>query len=50
MFTTAIILAGWLVKTAVASLVSGWVSLGLGLGGGPDDRAAGEMWLAYSIP
>lgn len=41
-----IILAGWLVKTAVANLVSGWV--GMGLGG--DDKAAGEMWLAYSIP
>ncbi|TBU33585.1 Arv1-domain-containing protein [Dichomitus squalens] len=45
-FTTMIILAGWLVKTAVANLVSGWV--GTGLGG--DDKAAGEMWLAYSIP
>ncbi|KAI0775264.1 Arv1-domain-containing protein [Trametes elegans] len=45
-FTTMIILAGWLVKTAVARLVSGWV--GTGLGG--DDKAAGEMWLAYSIP
>ena len=41
-----IILAGWLVKTAVANLVSGWV--GMGLGG--DDQTAGEMWLAYSIP
>ncbi|RDX57368.1 Arv1-domain-containing protein [Lentinus brumalis] len=46
-FTTIIILAGWLVKTAVASFVSEWVGTGLGLGG---DRAAGEMWLAYSIP
>ncbi|KAI1797183.1 Arv1-domain-containing protein [Ganoderma leucocontextum] len=45
-FTTMIVLAGWLVKTAVANLVSGWV--GMGLGG--DDKAAGEMWLAYSIP
>ncbi|KAI0749311.1 Arv1-domain-containing protein [Daedaleopsis nitida] len=41
-FTTLIILAGWLVKTAVASLVGGWVTV--------DDKAAGEMWLAYSIP
>lgn len=41
-FTTLIILAGWLVKTAVAGLVGGWVTV--------DDKAAGEMWLAYSIP
>ena len=47
-FTMIVIVAGWLVKTAVASLVSGWVGTGLGLG--PDDKAAGEMWLAYSIP
>lgn len=47
-FTTIIILAGWLVKTAVASLVSEWVRTGLGAGG--DDKAVGEMWLAYSIP
>ena len=40
-----IILMGWLVKTVVAQLVSGWV--GTGLGG---DKAVGEMWLAYSIP
>ncbi|KAI0368620.1 Arv1-domain-containing protein [Pilatotrama ljubarskyi] len=45
-FTTIIIIAGWLVKTAVANLVSGWVGAGLGV----DDKAAGEMWLAYSIP
>ncbi len=45
-FTTMIILAGWLVKTAVANLVSGWV--GMGLGG--DGNTAGEMWLACSIP
>lgn len=44
-----IILAGWLVKTAVANLVSGWVGMGLGLGG-DGNAAAGEMWLAYSIP
>ncbi|KAI0635866.1 Arv1-like family-domain-containing protein [Trametes polyzona] len=47
-FTTMIIIAGWLVKTAVASLVSGWV--GTGLGATPGDKAAGEVWLAYSIP
>ncbi|KAI0833409.1 Arv1-domain-containing protein [Trametes gibbosa] len=46
-FTTIIIIAGWLVKTAVASLVSSWVGTGLGRG---DGKAAGEMWLAYSIP
>jgi hypothetical protein len=40
-FTTVIILAGWAVKTLVASLVSGWV-------GG--DEVTGEAWLAYSIP
>ncbi|KAI8980137.1 Arv1-domain-containing protein [Trametes punicea] len=46
LFTTMIIIAGWLVKTAVAKLVSGWVGSGLGV----DDKAAGEVWLAYSIP
>lgn len=45
-FTTIIIIAGWLVKTAVAGLVSGWVGTGLDA----DAKAAGEMWLAYSIP
>jgi len=40
-FTTLIILAGWSVKTVVASLVSDWV-------GG--DREMSEAWLAYSIP
>jgi hypothetical protein len=40
-FTTLIILVGWVVKTAVASLVSGWV-------GG--NEKIGEAWLAYSIP
>ncbi|KAH9945416.1 Arv1-domain-containing protein [Epithele typhae] len=44
-FTTAVILAGWAVKNAVAHFVSGWVEIGLGMGG-----AVGEMWLAYSIP
>ena len=43
---TTIILTGWAVKTAVANLVSGWVGTGLGV----DDKAAEEMWLAYSIP
>lgn len=40
-FSTIVILAGWVVKTAVASLLSNWV-------GG--DRSSGEAWLAYSIP
>lgn len=38
---TVVILAGWVAKTVVASLVSRWV-------GG--DEAKGEAWLAYSIP
>jgi hypothetical protein len=40
-FTTAIILSGWVAKTAVATLLSSWV-------GG--DESTGEAWLAYSIP
>ena len=40
-FTTIMILAGWIVKTFVATLVSKWVS-------GNDSRT-GEAWLAYSI-
>ena len=40
-FTTIIILVGWVVKTAVASLVNGWVGR---------DEKTGEAWLAYSIP
>jgi len=40
-FTTIIILAGWAAKTAMASIVSGWV-------GG--DEKTGEAWLAYSSP
>jgi len=40
-FTTIIILAGWVVKTAVATLVSEWVGA---------DEKTGEVWLAYSIP
>jgi lipid intermediate transporter len=40
-FTTIMILAGWIAKTAVATLVSRWVS-------GNDSRT-GEAWLAYSI-
>ncbi|KDQ59093.1 hypothetical protein JAAARDRAFT_127948 [Jaapia argillacea MUCL 33604] len=40
-FTTMIILVGWVAKTAVAEFVSSWV-------GG--DEKTGEMWLAYSIP
>ncbi|KZV61648.1 Arv1-domain-containing protein [Peniophora sp. CONT] len=40
-FTTLIILAGWAVKTGVASFVSGFVG---------QDRIVGEAWLEYSIP
>ena len=40
-FTTLIILAGWAVKTGVASFVSGFVG---------KDRIVGEAWLEYSIP
>ncbi|KAF7375286.1 hypothetical protein MSAN_00415400 [Mycena sanguinolenta] len=39
-FTTIIIIAGWVAKTAVSQLVSHWV-------GGDEQR---EAWLAYSIP
>ncbi|KII89684.1 hypothetical protein PLICRDRAFT_158792 [Plicaturopsis crispa FD-325 SS-3] len=39
-FTTIIILVGWMVKTAAASLVSGWVG----------DEQTSEAFLAYSIP
>ena len=42
LFTTIMILAGWIAKTAMAMLVSRWV-------GGNDSRT-GEAWLAYSIP
>lgn len=44
--TTMVIIAGWAVKTAVAGLVSEWVSGSVGAVG----QTAGEMWLAYSIP
>ncbi|KIM57424.1 hypothetical protein SCLCIDRAFT_1219477 [Scleroderma citrinum Foug A] len=40
-FTTIVILVGWLVKTAVAGLLKDWV------GAGGHDV---EVWLAYSIP
>ncbi|KAF7327376.1 hypothetical protein MKEN_00315200 [Mycena kentingensis (nom. inval.)] len=40
-FTTLIIICGWVVKTAMSHLVSRWV-------GG--DEQTGEAWLAYSIP
>ncbi|KAK7032749.1 Arv1-like family-domain-containing protein [Favolaschia claudopus] len=40
-FTTLIIIAGWVGKTVVSHLVSRWV--------GGDERM-GEAWLAYSIP
>ena len=46
-FTTLVILpAGWVVKTALASVVSRWVNAGLQV----DSQAASQMWLAYSIP
>ncbi|KAJ7036833.1 Arv1-like family-domain-containing protein [Mycena alexandri] len=41
LFTTIIIISGWVVKTAASHLVSRWV-------GG--DEQMGEAWLAYSIP
>ncbi|KAF8959622.1 Arv1-like family-domain-containing protein [Flammula alnicola] len=41
LFTTIIIVSGWVAKTAVATLLSGWV--------GGNERN-GEAWLAYSIP
>jgi len=40
-FTTIVILVGWLVKTAVAELLKDWV------GAGGHDV---EVWLAYSVP
>lgn len=40
-FTTIVILIGWLVKTAVAELLKDWVGAG-----GHDVK----VWLAYSIP
>ena len=42
LFAAIMILAGWVGKTAAATLVSRWV-------GGNDSRT-GEAWLAYSIP
>lgn len=42
LFTSIMILAGWVAKTTMATLVSRWV-------GGNDSRT-GEAWLAYSIP
>lgn len=40
-FTTIVILIGWLAKTVVAGLLKNWV-------GG--DEHNGEKWMAYSIP
>ena len=40
-FTTLVILSGWVVKTGVADVLSGFV----GQGG-----AISDAWLAYSIP
>jgi len=42
LFTTIMIIVGWIAKTAVATLVSRWI-------GGCDSKT-GEAWLAYSIP
>ncbi|KAJ7881072.1 Arv1-like family-domain-containing protein [Mycena olivaceomarginata] len=41
LFTTVIIIAGWIAKTAMSQLVSHWA-------GG--DEQMGKAWLAYSIP
>ena len=43
--TTSVILFGWAVKTLVAGMISQWVGVGFGA-----HEAAGEVWLAYSIP
>ncbi|KAJ3730922.1 Arv1-domain-containing protein [Lentinula guzmanii] len=40
-FTTLIILCGWMVKTFVSRLISGWIG---------DNVATAEAWLASSIP
>ncbi|KAG2132960.1 Arv1-like family-domain-containing protein [Suillus clintonianus] len=40
-FTTVVILVGWLAKTVVAGLLKNWV-------GG--DEYSGDQWMAYSIP
>ncbi|KAF5367139.1 hypothetical protein D9758_003876 [Tetrapyrgos nigripes] len=40
-FTTIVILFGWLTKTAMAELIGKWVA---------SDEKTGEAWLAYSIP
>ncbi|KZW03565.1 Arv1-domain-containing protein [Exidia glandulosa HHB12029] len=41
--TMLVVLAGWTVKTAMASLLGGWVA-------GPERSRVAETWLAYSIP
>lgn len=46
-----IILVGWSVKTAFASLVSSWIQpVSLGGLGGVGGEGNGDVWLAYSIP
>ncbi|KAJ3976096.1 Arv1-domain-containing protein [Lentinula raphanica] len=40
-FTTFIILSGWIVKTSVSVMISGWIG---------NDVATAEAWLASSIP
>ncbi|KAF9223329.1 Arv1-domain-containing protein [Gyrodon lividus] len=40
-FTTAVMLVGWVGKTAVAELLKDWIGA---------DAQTGEVWLAYSIP
>lgn len=45
-FTTLVVLCGWTFKTAVASMVSGWVGNGF-IG---HEYEMQEKWLAYSIP
>ncbi|KIJ14439.1 hypothetical protein PAXINDRAFT_116149 [Paxillus involutus ATCC 200175] len=41
LFTTVVILVGWVGKTAVAGLLKDWIGA---------DAQSGEAWLAYSVP
>ncbi|KAF8839537.1 Arv1-domain-containing protein [Paxillus ammoniavirescens] len=41
LFTTIVILVGWVGKTAIAGLLKDWIGA---------DARSGEVWLAYSIP
>ncbi|EMD31291.1 hypothetical protein CERSUDRAFT_119844 [Gelatoporia subvermispora B] len=45
-FTTTIILAGWVMKTAAATMFAEWAGIGLPEGGGSSE----QIWPAYSIP